>query len=303
MLDSGAHSLFKEHVGRPNEGSYDFFESDDFWGFVDRYCEFLNQNKDKFAVYVNVDVIFNPELSWKVQKYMESKGLNPLPVFHNGEDLKWLKKYVDNYEYIGIGGLGQIVSKSQWAIGVGDPAFNIICDGNGYPKVKVHGFAMTSPELILTFPFYSVDSSSWMQFGKYGLIVIPRKISGKFVYDVPPLIINVSSRKKRKADKNHFDNLPYIERLHVYEYLEMIGLKMGESELKEVDFDRTKCEFPISNKEISDKEIIIERGVCNDGEIRSRANLRYYLDLEANIPPWPRKWIKNNKAMITTLPM
>lgn len=303
MIDSGAHSLFKEHIGTSRNRDYTFFESDVFWKFVDEYVLFLKDDGEKFSAYVNVDVIFNPELSWKVQKYMEKRGLCPLPVFHSGENFKWLKKYIDNYDYVGIGGLGQSVSKAQWILNTGDPAFNLLCNDKGYPRVKVHGFAMTSPDLMIQYPFFSVDSTSWMQFGKFGLIIVPRKVRGNFVYDQSPLIVNVSSRKARKSSEKHFDHLPNIEKIHIHEYLEMIGLQMGKSELEEKEFDVTRCEFPISKSEISDIEVDIEKGVCNNADMRDQANLRYYLDLEANIPSWPRKWDRNGKAMMTRIPM
>ena len=718
MLDSGAHSLYMSEVLH-KDNNYAFFESDAFWQYIDAYCAFLKENKDHFAVYVNVDVIFNPEMSWKVQKYMEDTyKLNSIPVFHPGEDLKWLKKYLDNYGYIGIGGLGQRAMKGRWLADTGEPAWNLICNEKGIPRIKVHGFAMTSPELIIEFPYFSVDSvtgdamvlvrefgrirmssmeelywsalgdkittenghhyknttgletyitdedgkgfwtpvtkvfrheigkplykvrsydgravkvtgdhgcfvirdgkktpvptldlkpnidrlvcvnfrrtnkiqikqltveverttakkskfrseriqkesfpftvvftkelmeffglwiadgyysglsvgmsyandieslqcfekaasvfnfgeqphkvsiksnavdsgvsnifmqrvmqalgfigkshtkqipwwvfevsnelicaflrgyfsgdgstnngaaieagtvsvklfyglfylltsvgvtpickikegrtggfstgesilhtinignfqsktaffekigflqkrkmdtirlslsrpqtsmknkvgdffsckqeenhltcfgveklnvfkgvvydlevpegqryvangilihnsTSWMQFGKYGLIIVPKKKNGTFIYDESPHIISVSTRKKRKEDYKNFEHLPKIEQTHIHEYLESIGLKMGSSKLEKVSFDHSKAEFPIAETEVSSSETIIERGVCNDVNQRDQCNLEYYLSLESSIPEWPRPWKKKRKAIMTKLP-
>ncbi len=302
FIDSGAHSLYTKEVMRKDD-NYDYYESDEFWAYVDSYAEFLKQHKDDFAVYVSVDVIFNPELSWKVQKYMEDvHKLSPLPVFHSGEDFKWLKLYMDNYEYIGMSGLGQRAKKAQWIANVGDPAWGIVCDDKGMPRVKVHGFAMTSPDLIIEYPYYSVDSTSWMQFGKYGFIIVPKFKRGRFVYEESPHIITVSTRKTRKSEYDHFENLPKIEQKHILEYLEMKQIPMGKSILKTVDFDRTKAELPISSKEVSSQEEIVEVGVCNNNDLRDQINLDYYLDLEAEIPPWPRPWKRKNK-MTTRLPI
>ena len=295
MLDSGAHSLFNEYT-RGKGRDFSFFESDVFWEFVDKYCAFLIENKENFDLYVSVDVIFNPELSWKVQKYMESKGLSPLPVFHVGEDFKWLKRYIDNYDYVGLGGLGQTTSKKNWIVGMGDPAFSMICDDKGMPRIKTHGFAMTSPDLVIQYPWFSVDSTSWFQFGKYGLIIVPKKKNGSFRYDESPHIISVSSRKKRKADAENFDHLPDRVKEYILEYIESKGLSMGKSELKSVAFDKKKPEFHLSDNEISEEEIVIEEGVCNSMYVRDELNLQYYLDLEANIPPWPRPWKKKIKT-------
>jgi len=302
VLDSGAHSLYTKEVMRKND-DYSYYESDAFWKYVDDYCEFLKVHKDNFAFYVSVDVIFNPELSWKVQKYMEDvHKLNPLPVYHSGEDFKWLKLYMDNYEYIGMSGLGQRAKKMQWMLNTGDTAWGMICDDKGMPRNKVHGFAMTSPDLIIEYPYHSVDSTSWMQFGKYGLIIIPKKKNGKFIYDEPPHIISVSTRKKRKTEYDHFEHLPKIEQKHILEYLEMKGIPMGKSILEEEEFDRSRPELPISKKSVSSIERVIEVGVCNNNDLRDQINLDYYLDLEAAIPPWPRPW-KKRKNMVTRLPL
>lgn len=296
FLDSGAHSLFKEHIGTNKQRDFSFFESDTFWKFVDDYANFIKANKKLIDIYVSLDVIFNPELSWKVQKYLENTHkLKPLPVFHAGEDFKWLKKYIDNYDYVGIGGLGQSVTKSQWITSVGDPAFELICNTkNRLPRVKTHGFAMTSPELMMRYPFFSCDSTSWMQFGKYGLIIVPKKREGKFDYKSSPTVVLVSQRKNQKAKYDHFDHLPSTEKNHILEYIESKGLRFGKSNLKKVPFDKKKCEFPLSEHELSDEEIIIEKGICNDGGLRDELNLYYYLDLESHIPKYPWAWKKTN---------
>ncbi len=301
FLDSGAHSLYNDRIRKAKD--HLFYETDEFWKYVDDYCIFLKEHKDKFRVYVSVDVIFNSEMTWKVQRYMEDVyKLNPLPAFHAQEDFKWLKKYMDNYEYIGLGGLGQGMTRGNWLANVGEPAWNLICNEKGIPRVKIHGFAMTSPNLVIEFPYYSADSTSWMQFGKYGLLVIPRKKHGFFDYDIPPLIISVSTRKKRKDDIKNFDHLPKIEQTYVHEYLESIGLKMGSSKLEDAPFDATKAEFPIAATEVSATETIIEHGVCNDVTLRDQANLSYYLNLEEFIPPYPRPWKKKRIASMTKMP-
>lgn len=296
IIDSGAHSLFKEHIGT-GERNYWFFESDEFWKFVDEYASFIKANKDLIDTYVSLDVIFNPELSWKVQKYLERKyKLKPLPVFHAGEKIKDLKRYIDNYDYIGIGGLGQSVTKAQWKSSVGDPVFKLICDTkNHMPRVKTHGFAMTSPDLVLDYPWYSVDSTSWMQFGKYGLLIVPKKINNKFDYRKSPIIVLVSQRKAQKAKIEHFDSLPEIARKHIIEYIESYGYKFGKSELEKVPFDRSKPAFPVLSHEYTENETIIEEGVCNNGNMRDMLNLQYYLNLEKHSRPYPWAWSPKGK--------
>src|SRR2546423_4074021 len=46
------------------------------------YCRYIFKYKHLLAVYSNLDVIGSAEGTLKNQRYMESKGLQPLPVFH-----------------------------------------------------------------------------------------------------------------------------------------------------------------------------------------------------------------------------
>ena len=55
---------------------------------IDKYIEFINRNKNFIKLYANLDVIGNWKETIKNQKYMEKKGLNPIPTFHMGENIK-----------------------------------------------------------------------------------------------------------------------------------------------------------------------------------------------------------------------
>jgi hypothetical protein len=62
------------------------------------------------------------------------------------------------------------------------------------PKnVKVHGFAITSPYVVKRFPFYSVDSSSWTNAGRYGRMSLFDKQK----------MITMKTRVKSTTENNH----------------------------------------------------------------------------------------------------
>ena len=74
MLDSGAHSLYtKEVIKKKHQAGYKYFETDMFWEYVDDYAKFVEEYIDVIDVYVNVDVIFNPDMSWKVYRYLKDE--------------------------------------------------------------------------------------------------------------------------------------------------------------------------------------------------------------------------------------
>jgi hypothetical protein len=123
---------------------------------IDKYIEFIKEHEKKLEVCAGLDVIGDAEQTYKNHLHMEKAGLHPLPTFHFGEDLKWLKLYIDaGYKYIALGGLVGKPHKHRLAFC--KMAFSEI------PKnVKVHGYGMTSPRLIDLFPWYSIDSINWL---------------------------------------------------------------------------------------------------------------------------------------------
>lgn len=148
FADSGAHSArtLGIHIG------------------VDDYAEWLHKWHGHFTIYANLDVIFGPEATYANQKALESLGLNPMPVFHTGEPWHHLERYLDEgYTYIALGKLlGNSWSKLRpWL----HKAFRIAGD-----RAVFHGFGLTAWNAIRTFPFYSVDSSSWTSPYRFGTL-------------------------------------------------------------------------------------------------------------------------------------
>jgi hypothetical protein len=185
---------------------------------IDEYCEYIIRNKDILriedgAVMASVlDGIGDALKTWRNQLYMESKGATPLPCFHFGEDPRYLQWYVERYEYITIGGL---VGRSQKDAEVWlDRMWNeYMVDHTGQPKLKVHAFGMTSPELMKRYPWYSVDSSSWIQAAAFGSI---------FTSQYGPLAVSKDSPSKHDAGR-HLSTLTAIERASVEKMLAAKG--------------------------------------------------------------------------------
>lgn len=294
FLDSGAHSLYNIHVGhgkKEEEGatgdlatmrkyapslfrqqrktSYDFFDTKEFWDYVDSYANFVKEYQHAIDYHANVDVLFNPELSWKVLKYLENEhGLNPVPVIHFNTPIKWLHKHLDaGYDYIGIGGLGQEISKAsyyQWA----DQMFSVICDNpKRLPMVRTHGFAMTAYDLLVRYPWWSVDSSSWAKAGGFGRIYVPHKSKGVYTFDRAPYTIAASKKSPASKERGrHVLTLSEGERRVVTEWLNHVGIELGE-------FDED------GNEKV--------RGVITHFAPRMMANLRFFEALVEWLPDWP----------------
>lgn len=293
FCDSGAHALYNQMFRKASfVRDYSYADTPEFWDYIHKYCHYLQQYGYQFNTKVTMDVIFNPERTWEVMKMMEGEyGLSLLPVFHFGEDIKWLYKYMDNYDYIGIGGLGQEVPKSKFVY-YADRIFKDICDDNGFAKIRTHGFAMTSIDLMLRYPWYSVDSTSWLVSERYALLIVPKMRNGKFFYGISPEMVSVSMRHSKS--KNHMRHFSPMVRKAVHQFAEEVGgFKLGKSEFITVPdnfkIDFTKLEY-WSDKENRLVEKIIEPGFGNSMQIRNTINTYYFKKLEEYTLLCPRQF-------------
>lgn len=188
---------------------------------IEDYCEYIKRNMDILrvedgAVMASVlDGIGDPLQTWRNQLEMELRGAKPLPCFHFGEDTRYLDWYIERYDYITIGGM---VGKSTdtlitWLDRIWDK--NLI-DGAGNAKIKVHAFGITSVSIMERYPWYSCDSSSWIQSAAFGSIVSP---------DYGPLSVSEKSPSRHDFGR-HVTTLTQPEQDHVLAMLERQGFTM-----------------------------------------------------------------------------
>lgn len=302
FLDSGAYSAMSKGA------KIDIYD----------YIDFINNHKEDITIYSNLDVIGDAEQTLKNQQIMEDAGLTPLPCFHRGEDWKYLHYYIKNYDYLALGGVAKDKDRShlkQWM----NDCWDIICDTpDRLPKVKVHGFAITSLEIMVKYPWYSADSTSWVLTGRFGSIYVPVYKNGKWVYDENTWKITVSSQSPgKKVEGQHFSTLSASQQRMILNYIESKGFKMGKSEFKVVEKgyklkenerwynvedaqllrqdvvdagEYVPGEYLIHGKNEKGEpyvEIIIEPGVFNDYKQRDEMNIIFFCDLEKSLPPWP----------------
>lgn len=168
ILDSGAFSVWS-NGGKIN---------------IDKYADFALRFRDLIhpAIdlrVVNLDVLpgewgqvpskeiiaESAEQGWQNMLYLESKGLKIIHIFHQHEDFAILDKLRAHSDYIGISPANDVSMKEKiaWLKKV----FSITKD-----TVKTHGFAVTSHKQVFGYPFYSVDSSSWVAPARFGRIPI-----------------------------------------------------------------------------------------------------------------------------------
>lgn len=182
------------------------------------YCDYIKRNMDLWRVEDGVvmasvlDGIGDPLKTYQNQMHMEQLGAKPLPCFHAGEDERYLEYYVKNYEYITLGGMVGSSTK-QLCIWLDRMWERYLTDGSGRPRLKVHGFGITAVPIVERYPWYSVDSSSWIQSAAFGSIIDP--IHG-------PISVSEKSPSRHDAGQ-HVTTLTQVEQDYVLQMLEKNG--------------------------------------------------------------------------------
>jgi hypothetical protein len=191
FLDSGAFSAFTKGV-----------EVD-----LPRYCDYIQRNLDIIETVDDqplasvLDAIGDAEGTWRNQMAMEAQGVRPLPCYHYGEPIEVLEYYIANYSYITIGGMVPI-STPQLRLWLDRLWAQYLTNPDGTPKLKVHGFGLTSLPLMLRYPWYSVDSSTWVQWAANGMVLVPGQVGQ----------VDVSSKSsRRKIRGQHMDSVSPVE--------------------------------------------------------------------------------------------
>lgn len=107
-------------------------------------------------------------------EFLKAQGIDAtgrvMPIYHQGESMDWLKKMVDDgCDYIGVSPSNdyQTSQREHWLDDVYDYLLTL-------PKMpRTHGYAVTSPRLMKQYPWFSVDSASWIRIGAYGSVNTP----------------------------------------------------------------------------------------------------------------------------------
>lgn len=200
---------------------------------VDDYIDYLNSITDSCTLFAQLDTIPGsmgkpktdeerlnaPRLSWENYLYMRERLLEPeklIPIFHQGEDYKWLDnmlEWTDNngkhIDYIGISpavdvpGLIEFLTRS----------FDMI-EKSSNPNVKTHAFGMTRLNILETYPYTSADSTSWKLNAAMGSIYTPYG--------------NMYVSERGKYEKSYLLNQPKEAQRKVIDYIKSYGYSFDD---------------------------------------------------------------------------
>jgi hypothetical protein len=128
------------------------------------YAAWLSQWRPRLRVMANLDVIGDPKATARNQLWFEERGLPVLPVFHGTSPLTELEALCRDYDYIALGGTAALHAKRAAMLAY-TARVALIAREHG---TVLHGFGRSSTADLDAIPFYSVDSTTWMQAARYG---------------------------------------------------------------------------------------------------------------------------------------
>jgi hypothetical protein len=223
FVDSGAYTMFTKGIA------------------VDlaKYAKFLTWYKDIIEIASNVDVIGSgqEQQTYENQKTIENLAGREsiIPVHHVRDSDSWLQRYLDEgYQYIALGGM--VPESTKTLRGWLDHIWHAyLTRGDGTARVKVHGFGLTTVDLMIGYPWYSVDSTRWVLASRFGgLLMDIRKPNG----EISDYIIDFSTRSQKRYDMNswHYSSLKPDEK-HV------IDGRLAELEAERIRFPELEKEY------------------------------------------------------------
>ena len=146
-----------------DSGAYSAFSAGAVVKLAD-YKAWLSEHRRFITTAATLDVIGDPEATQRNTMKLNADGLKVIPVFHTGSPFARLEQLCEEYPYIALGGMvpfgNQVSTLGRWLI----RCFKI---GERY-GTRFHGFGQTSPTLLSSLPFYSVDSSTWSAGVRFG---------------------------------------------------------------------------------------------------------------------------------------
>jgi hypothetical protein len=179
FLDSGAFSAWTRGLT---------VEFEDLYELIDAF---------KPEVYVQLDVIGEPEGTRLNLERMRADGYRPLPVFTRGAPWSDLTRLLDEDEdYICLGNIAKAKKpvRMEWC----GKVFALTrdwCERNDRPLTRYHAFGVTEQNVLTAFPFYSCDSSAALMVSAFGNTLAFRDgrlrtldLGGRHAHQAPHLV-------------------------------------------------------------------------------------------------------------------
>lgn len=137
-----------------------------------RFCKTLPDD----CIFVNLDVIPKTgssqndvdiccEKSYDNYIHLKDHLKNVLPVYHYKDHIEWAFKYLEHTDYIGVSPANDTEEEVK-------QLFLNHCFLHLPEGTKTHAFGYSAPAGVYKYPFYSIDSTVWMNAAKFSNVLM-----------------------------------------------------------------------------------------------------------------------------------
>lgn len=167
LLDSGAFTFMSKNKDKTNWNEY-----------VEKYANFINKHNIDLFFELDIDNIVGLKEVENLRNKLEKlTNKQCIPVWHKSRGKEYWLKMISDYKYCAIGGIvTKEIKPNEY------PFFNWFLSEAKKQNCKVHGLGFTNILKLITYPFYSVDSTSWLSGNRFGYIHL---FDGKKINQIP----------------------------------------------------------------------------------------------------------------------
>ena len=276
LLDSGAYTAFKKGITIN----------------IDKYAEYVVEHGHEYAGCFNLDSIGNAPTSYANWKRLKDAGAETIPVYHVGTPEEWLKKYLKQTDYIGLGAIANMDTQ-QRLFGLGSIWKKYLIDPYGMPKYKIHGLGLTAIPIMLRYPWYSLDSFTPVISAVWGSVLLPKLQNDGTEEYLGLGICKISDQGNHKVGmSNSYPSLPPRIKEFYEALFEKHGFTLGEIAYQEKRARRgKKHELDDRPERLFDLTKAADTTIptlANSWEERMRWNLIMWTQLRERLPINPR---------------
>lgn len=167
LIDSGAFTFFKDPQYK--DKTLEWWET-----YLKNYTEFVRTHRNYIfaCVELDIDSLVGAEQvqEWR-EKYfypLEQEGINVIYLYHLDKDLDYFETLCKRHAYVGFSYLEikrniEDTNEREMLI---ETLFNI---AKKY-RTAIHGFAITGNKMLMKYPFFSADSTTYLAGAQFGEI-------------------------------------------------------------------------------------------------------------------------------------
>lgn len=190
ILDSGAFSTFRN----PDKA-----KQFDWNTYVRQYIKFIRLTKQQLFFELDIDIVIGLSKVEYYRKQIEDAiGIAPIVCWHANRGADYWLKCCEEYKYVAI---GTTKANNEGALIRKNPAILNWFISTAHSKgAKIHGLGFTSIPWLPKLKFDSVDSTTWLNGGKYGEM---HQFNGSRIVKVHKK--NYSIADYKRANLHNFD--------------------------------------------------------------------------------------------------